>query len=255
MRFACLGSGSSGNAWVVEAGHTRVLVDCGFGVREFERRLAGKGLEATDLSGIVLTHEHSDHAGGAARVARKYRLPVWLTYGTFALTPTLHKGGLDIRFIDSHQAFAVDDLQLCPYPVPHDAREPVQFVLGDGVRRLGMLTDIGGTTPYVEQVLSGCDALVLECNHDWTMLQDGPYSAALKRRIGGRYGHLSNDDAGALLVRLDKRRLQCLVAAHLSEANNTAVRVRETLSEATGCDGDWVEVAGQESGCAWRRIL
>lgn len=174
MRFACLGSGSEGNAVVVEAGRSRVLLDCGFSIKETVFRLARLGLTPADLSGIVITHEHSDHIGGVFRFANKFNLPVWLTHGSLAYLSNLDQSLVDARVIDSHAAFAVGDLYIEPFPVPHDAREPIQFVFSDGQHRLGVLTDTGMITPHIEQMLSGCNALVLECNHDAEMLANGP---------------------------------------------------------------------------------
>jgi phosphoribosyl 1,2-cyclic phosphodiesterase len=159
MRFASLGSGSEGNGLVVEAGSTRVLMDCGFGLADSTARLARLKLDVSDLAGIVVTHEHGDHIGGVGRLARKHKLPVWLTAGTLSMAQDLD--GVMVRVIDSHAAFAVDGLEIQPYPVPHDAREPVQFVFGDGNRKLGVLTDVGCSTPHIEAMLAGLDALVL----------------------------------------------------------------------------------------------
>lgn len=168
MRFASLASGSKGNCLVAEAGGSRVLLDCGLSPREVERRLARLGLAPADLTGILVTHEHDDHGGGVAALAAQHRLPVWLTYGTHRALEEAGKlaAGLDVRLIDARSAFAVGELEVRPFTVPHDAREPVQFVLSDGSFRLGVLTDIGAPTAHVEATLSGCDALVLECNHD-----------------------------------------------------------------------------------------
>jgi phosphoribosyl 1,2-cyclic phosphodiesterase len=161
MRFASLGSGSAGNGLAAQVKDTTILLDCGFGLRDTEIRLARLGLEPDHLSGIIITHEHDDHAGWAFRFAARFRLPIFLTHGTLAVLGGAPEN-VDIRIIDSHQTFSIGDMEIHPYPVPHDAREPVQFVFSDGVKRLGVLTDTGTSTPHIEAMLSGCQALVLE---------------------------------------------------------------------------------------------
>ncbi len=255
MRFASLGSGSRGNALLVEAGATRLLLDCGFGPREIAARLCSLGLSPEDLSGILVTHEHSDHVAGACKVAVRHRLPIWMTHGTFAALPQEGREMPRVELIDSHRPFQVCDLEIHPFPVPHDAREPVQFVFSDGEHRLGVATDLGSSTPHVERMLSGCDALVLECNHDVGMLQGGGYPPHLKRRIAGRYGHLDNEAAASLLGALETRGLQHLIAAHLSQQNNTPILAQSALAQVLGCTIDWVGVAGQEVGFGWRALL
>ncbi|HVF63827.1 MAG TPA: MBL fold metallo-hydrolase [Casimicrobiaceae bacterium] len=254
MRFALLGSGSEGNGLVAEAGTTRVLVDCGFGVRETVVRLARLGLGPSDLSAILVTHEHADHAGGVAAFATRYDIPVWMTFGTLDMIDERMMDVPRLYAFDSHDVFAIGAIDVRPFPVPHDAREPVQFVLSDGASRLGMLTDIGSTTPYVTSQLSGCDALVLECNHDETMLANGSYPYALKQRIAGRHGHLCNDAAAELLRRIDTRKLKHVIAAHLSRENNTPELARAALATALNCAAEWIEIADQAEGLGWREI-
>lgn len=255
LRFASLGSGSEGNALLVAAGQTLVMMDCGFGLQDSIARLARLDILPEQLDGIVVTHEHGDHIGGVARLARKFGLPVWLTHGTLRSQAPAFSDTLPIHEIDPHRAFSIGDIEIQPYPVPHDATEPVQFVFGDGVRRLGVLTDAGSITPHIETTLDGCHALVLECNHDSDMLMNGDYPYSLKQRVSGRLGHLSNHTAADLLGRLDLSRLQHLIAAHLSSKNNTAAFAVRTLCDATGCEEDWIGVATQDAGFGWREII
>ena len=254
MRFASLGSGSEGNGLVVEVGTSRLMIDCGFGVRDTAARLARLGLAPRDLDAIVVTHEHSDHVGGVAAFAAKQAIPVWLTFGTLSVVGERFACMDRVYGFDSHDRFAVGAIEVHPFPVPHDAREPVQFVVTDGTARLGVLTDIGMSTPAVERALSGCDALVLECNHDAAMLSEGPYPPALKARIAGRFGHLDNAASSALLAALDNSRLRHIVAAHLSKQNNTPAHARTALAQALGCSDDWIGVADQSTGFGWREI-
>jgi phosphoribosyl 1,2-cyclic phosphodiesterase len=197
-----------------------------------------------------VTHEHGDHIGGVFRLARKHGLPLWMTHGTWAGCRQ-DEAGLDLRIIDSHRSFVVGDIDILPFPVPHDAREPVQYVFSAGERRLGVLTDIGEATAHVCAVLSGCDGLVLEFNHDAGQLARSAYPASLKRRIAGRLGHLENGAAAALLGRIDCSRLQHLVAAHLSERNNQPELVRDILDALLGGSPRRVSVATQELGFDW----
>ena len=254
MRFACLGSGSEGNALVVEVGQTRVLLDCGFSIKETVARLSKLALTPDDLSGIIVTHEHADHISGVTRLANKFTLPVWLSHGSHAYLSNLDQGPAHIRIIDSHAAFAIGEMEIVPFPVPHDAREPIQFVFGDGARRLGVLTDTGMITPHIAHMLSGCDALMLECNHDRDLLANGPYPPSLKQRVGGRFGHLDNHAAADLLRAIDTTRLRHVIAAHLSRKNNLPELARNALAAALNCTEEWIGIADQENGFAWREI-
>jgi phosphoribosyl 1,2-cyclic phosphodiesterase len=252
MRFASLGSGSRGNATLVESGNTRVLIDCGFSVAETEKRLARLSLSGAEIDAILVTHEHSDHISGVARLSRRHRIPVWMTHGTEAV----HRGGELAAWhcFSCHAAFSIGDLLVEPFPVPHDAREPAQFVFSDGQRRLGVLTDTGSITAHMVKALEGLDALFLECNHDPEMLANGPYPPRLRQRVGGDYGHLSNEQAAELLAKIDCSRLQHLVAGHLSEKNNQPQLARRALAAALGCGEDDIEVADQPDGTDWKSL-
>ena len=254
MRFASLGSGSRGNALVLEVGNTRLLLDCGFSVSESAARLGRLGLEPDHLDAILVTHEHDDHIGGVARLARKYDIPVYLTYGTLTALDGERGAITEITIIDSHAPFSVGDIEVQPYPVPHVAREPAQFVFGDGARRVGVLTDAGSSTPHIEAMLSGLDALVLECNHDLDLLMSGDYPPSLKQRIASRFGHLDNQTAAQLLASLDCSRLQHLIAAHLSQQNNTPDLARAAVAQALNCAPEWIGIASQDEGFGWREI-
>ncbi len=221
LRFAMLGSGSRGNATLIECGQTRVLLDCGFSMAETGRRLARLGLEPQDLTAI--------------RTARAAGLEM-------------------VEPVNVHESFALGDLEITPVAVPHDAREPCQYVLSDGAHRLGVLTDTGRSTPHIIESYSGLDALILEANHDRDLLANGPYPAMLKERVGGPLGHLSNDQSADLLGELDATRLRHLVAAHLSEKNNTPTLAGAAFAGVLGCTLDWIAIAAQDSGLGWRDV-
>lgn len=257
MKFASLGSGSEGNALLISgrsgAACTNVMLDCGFGIRETERRLARLDVLPGELNGIVVTHEHSDHVGGVFKFARRHRVPVWLTYGTWQAVQR-DCNDVMINLCRDGDRVTIGDLELSPYTVPHDAREPVQYVINDGRSRLGVLTDAGQLTPHLVQALGGCDALVLECNHDRAMLANSSYPWSLKQRIGGAYGHLSNDTAADILAALDQSRLQRIVGAHLSQQNNTPALARQALEGALAGGGPDIMIACQAEGFAWVNI-
>jgi len=249
LRFAFLGSGSRGNALLVEAGSARILVDCGFSAREIGRRMAVLDRDPAQLDAVLLTHEHADHASGAGRLARKYQLPVFATHGTRAAVDD--EDGVEWQLISAHRSFSFGPLTIQPVAVPHDAREPVQFVFEQGHGRLGLLTDLGHVTPHVLRSYAGCQMLVLEANHDPAMLAAGPYPPSLKQRVGGPFGHLSNGQSAAFLQAGDTEGLECLVAAHISEKNNAFDLARQTLADSLGWAQDHIEVAEQERPSDW----
>ncbi len=258
IRFASLASGSKGNCLLVEVGESRLLLDCGLTPRETARRLARLGLAPSDITGIIVTHEHDDHLSGVFSFAARHGVPVWITHGTLRAAAESGKddrtGAVQVNTIDARTEFAVGDIRVQPYTVPHDAREPVQYVLSDGAFRLGVLTDIGTSTTHVAEALSGCDGLVLECNHDLEMLWSSSYPKWLKQRISGPFGHLDNGQARALLASLDRSRLQHVIGAHLSQQNNRPDLARSALAQALGCEEAWVGLATQEEGFAWREL-
>ncbi|MGV2287451.1 MBL fold metallo-hydrolase [Trinickia sp. YCB016] len=254
MRFASLGSGSEGNALVVEASNgattTRVMLDCGFSAKEVERRLFRLEMGVEQLDAILITHEHSDHIGSALTLARKWSIPLYMSWGT-ARAVGADDADVDLHVLWGDETVAIGDVEVLPYTVPHDAREPLQFVFSDGACRLGVLTDVGTSTPHISAVLSGCDGLVLECNHDTTMLAQSRYPQSLKARIGGNHGHLNNDAAADILASLDRARLKHLVAAHLSQQNNLPELAQAAMARVLGAAATEVVVASQIDGFGW----
>ena len=183
-------------------------------------------------------------------------MTIYLTYGTLQALESEGKvvDGVKRIIVSAKEKLAIDGLEIAPFTVPHDAREPVQFVLSDGAARLGVLTDIGVSTPHVERTLSGLDALVLECNYDRDMLWGGAYPKWLKERIGGPFGHLDNRESERLLAALDRSRLKHVIGAHLSQHNNTPQLARACLARAMGCSEDWIGLATQDEGFDWRSL-
>ena len=249
MKFTSLGSGSKGNATLIQAGETLVLVDCGFGLKETEARLAARGIRAEQLSAILVTHEHSDHLKGAPMLARRYNLPIHTTHGT----ARSFKSPVPVfEPINVHRRFSIGGLDIEPVTVPHDAREPSQFVFHHNGFQLGLLTDLGSITPLVTQAYRECQALLLECNHDPQMLADGPYPPSLKRRVGGDWGHLSNQQAARLLGEIDHSRLQHLMISHISEHNNHPDLAMAALAPVLdGVERTRVHTLSQDEGCDW----
>ena len=254
LRFRSLGSGSTGNATLVEARCgmrvTRLLIDCGFALRHLDARLARAGLAACDIDAVFVTHEHGDHIGCAHALSRRERIPVWMSEGTWLAT-----GGPDyegrLQLARDGTAIELGNIAVQPFTVPHDAREPLQLVCSDGQRRLGVLTDLGHATPYVLARLAGLDALLLECNHDSDMLANSAYPPFLKARVGGNYGHLSNAASAAIARAVHHAGLRHVVAAHLSEQNNSPEIVRRILAEALGAAEHEMLAADAANGSPW----
>ncbi|MCM2971891.1 MBL fold metallo-hydrolase [Larsenimonas suaedae] len=252
FKFASLGSGSKGNATVIESGESRILIDCGFTLKEIEARLARLDCHASTLDALLITHEHIDHVRGAAALVRRYGLSVYMTPGTWLKSKL--KGVENVTFIHPEQCFVIGDLEIDVVTVPHDARQPVQFIVRSGGACLGLLTDIGHVSGHVLKRYRRCDALVLECNHDPDMLARGPYPPSLKRRVGGHWGHLSNQQALEFMQAIDADSLQCVVASHLSEQNNCAERAYDALMPVLGFDEQRLLIAQQHEGLPWQVV-
>lgn len=249
MRFASLGSGSKGNATIVEWRNTCIMVDCGFSIREATARLQRLGKTPDQLSAILVTHEHSDHWKGVTPLANKFGLKVYVTAGTLK-SRDISLDAANFHIIDSHEAFQVGDLLVTPVPVPHDAREPVQYLFNSDSHRLGVLTDIGSLTGYVESQYSICDALLVEANHDIDMLANGPYPLFLKERVAGQWGHLNNSQTARLVSLIEQERIQHLVIGHISEKNNSVEKVRLAI-ESVFTAHNKVTYACQDEGFDW----
>ena len=255
MRFKSLGSGSSGNAAIVEVASAgsrtrRLLVDCGLGIKQLESRLAAAGLQLGDIDAVFITHEHSDHIGCAPTLCTRFNLPVWMSYGTYVAIGSPVLEGL-LHLARDGETIDLGALQVTPFTVPHDAKEPLQLTCTDGNRKLAFLTDLGHATPHVLAHLANCDALLLECNHDTALLAQSRYPAFLKRRVGGSHGHLSNDAAAEIARSVQHCGLQYLVASHLSEQNNRPDLARQALATALTCHVDDIVVADAKSGSPW----
>ncbi len=207
-----------------------VLIDCGFTLKETEARLQRLGVAPATLDAILVTHEHSDHIQGVARFARRHGTPVHLTHGT--LRGHSDWSGVDVRPFNAHQPFAIGAIEVDPVPVPHDAREPVQFVLAGSEGRIGVLTDLGHVTDVVLARFAGCSALLVEANHDLDMLWSGSYPEPLKRRIASALGHLSNEQTAQFLRNVDLPADCALVIGHVSEQNNAAHALELAFREA-----------------------
>jgi phosphoribosyl 1,2-cyclic phosphodiesterase len=257
IRFRSIGSGSGGNATVIEASSgittTRLLVDAGFSLKELDTRLARAGLAASDLDAVFVTHEHGDHIGCALALAEREHLPLWMSRGTWRAT-----GGFGapatLRFARDAEPIAIGDIEVHPFTVAHDAAEPLQLRCSDGGARLVVLTDLGSITAHMIDNVAGCDAIVLECNHDAGMLANSRYPPSLKARIGGRFGHLSNATAAEILARCASARLQHVVAAHLSRENNRPDLARAALAACFGGEGEAIVIADPMAGFDWLQL-
>lgn len=248
MQFCTLGSGSRGNAHLVEHRGTTLMLDCGFTLPDLLRRLAKRAVTTAEIDAILISHEHADHVGGLRHLLSKAGVPVYMTRGTADALGCPKRW--EWREIAAGGEFSVGELQVLPFAVPHDAAEPVQFVFDDGARRLAIMTDIGEVPPRLSGgILQNLSAIIVECNYDRGMLAaNRNYPRAVKERIAGALGHLDNDAAAKLITAINHRGLRHIVAAHLSGQNNSPECVRRALEKA--CGGK-LAIAGQKDGTGW----
>ncbi len=253
LKVASLGSGSKGNATLVSNGEVTVMVDCGFTVKEVLKRLPRINLEPEQIDGILVTHEHQDHISGVGALSRKFSIPVWATRGSLLSGKC---GNLpECNIIEGFSPFSIGSLNITPLSVPHDAREPCQFLFTQEQVRLAILTDLGCFTPKIIEQLTPCHGILLECNHDEDMLWNGPYPDRLKQRVAGRMGHMSNRQAIELLQQMDLDVLQLVIATHLSEQNNCPTLVGELLAETLRWPTEQIKIAEQELGFDWHEVM
>lgn len=249
MKVGVLGSGSSGNATLVWAGNTRVLVDAGFSARQIALRLERLGFAPDEIDGIVVTHDHGDHTQGIGVFARRHGTPLYMTERTRDACASLLRGGEDVRLYRPGRPFTIGDVRVEPFLTVHDAADPVGVALVDECtgHRLGVATDLGRPTAQIRHALRGCDILVLEANHDEVMLQTSLYPWSVKRRIASSHGHLSNQAAAQFAVELAHPRLAGVVLAHLSHECNRPDLARRVVGDALQASGwsGYLEVARQ----------
>jgi len=251
MQIASLGSGSKGNATIVNHDKTTILVDCGFSLRQFEQRLSRLEVSPQEIDAILLTHEHSDHGSGVAGLSSKFNIPVWSTVGT---ARAIFDDSFSYNEVSGGEPAQIGCFEILPVTVPHDAGEPVQFIFChiDSGKKLGILTDTGHITNHIISAYDNLDGLLLEFNYDQAMLDKGPYPYPLKQRVSGDFGHLSNEQSIYLLRQINTTSLNCLIAAHISENNNSPGIVERQLNQLDTIPSPIL--ASQESGFGWINI-
>ena len=248
-----LASGSSGNAAIVGSGRTRLLIDAGLTAPELKRRLSRFDLGIEDLDGVVLTHEHGDHIAGVAALAGRWGRTIYLTAGTRSRLMMLPSDSRIVE-IEAGRSFCIGSLRVGPFPLSHDAAEPVGFTFENEIGKIGYVTDLGKVTDDVRHGLSGCRVLAIEFNHDRELLLTGPYPPLLKKRILGDMGHLSNNDSAELLRSSAHEGLEWVFLAHLSRTNNhpeTAHRAAHRVLAGTDAERANINVASQDDPGPW----
>ena len=250
MKFASLGSGSKGNATIIDTEHGCLMIDCGFSIKETARRLERVGKSPQDISAILVTHEHSDHWKGVLPFASKFSIDVYATAGCYRAVNVSPGTSKLLKVICSHSEFMINNVHVLPIPVPHDANEPVQYIFSYDQYRLGILTDVGNITPYIVEQYNNCSGLLVEANHDIELLQAGAYPKFLKDRVAGQWGHLNNHQTASLLSAIDQQSIQKLVIGHISESNNNSARVKQAIEDVFP-RSEKIIYANQNEGFDW----
>ena len=250
MKFASLGSGSKGNATIIDTENGCLMIDCGFSIKETTRRLERVGKSPQDISAILVTHEHSDHWKGVLPFSSKFSIDVYATAGCYRAVNVSPATSELLKVICSHSEFMINNVHVLPIPVPHDANEPVQYILSYDQYRLGILTDVGNITPYIIEQYNNCTGLLVEANHDVELLQAGAYPKFLKDRVAGQWGHLNNHQTASLLSAINQQSIQKLVIGHISESNNNSFRVKQVIEEVF-TDAEKIIYANQNEGFDW----
>jgi phosphoribosyl 1,2-cyclic phosphodiesterase len=250
VKFASLGSGSKGNATIIDTEHGCLMIDCGFSIKETARRLERVGKSPQDISAILVTHEHSDHWKGVLPFASKFSIDVYATAGCYRAVNVSPSTSKLLKVICSHSEFMINNVHVLPIPVPHDANEPVQYIFSYDQYRLGILTDVGNITPYIVEQYNNCSGLLVEANHDIELLQAGAYPKFLKDRVAGQWGHLNNHQTASLLSAIDQQSIQKLVIGHISESNNNSARVKQAIEDVFP-RSEKIIYANQNEGFDW----
>ena len=250
MRFCVVGSGSKGNCLLVQESGTSILIDCGFSLKKLVRLLEPRDFDLDGLDAIFITHEHNDHVGGVRSVAKGLNIPVYGTSGSIRSSKQALQGLTEVLELPPSNSVLIGDLEIEPVTVPHDARQPCQYIINGSNQRLGMLTDIGHITPFVLEQYKNLDGFVLEFNHDTALMRKSAYPPVLQERIAGAYGHLSNSQSENFLENLDLTQLRFLVAAHLSQQNNSPEHVRQCLDRVLASEVVR-HIASQEEASPW----
>lgn len=257
VELTILGSGSAGNCAYLETPEVRLLIDAGFSARQIRKRLAEIGRGPEGLSGILVTHEHSDHINGLAVLCSKLHIPIYCNRDTKSAVEQALETRFDCRIFATGDSFEIGDVQVDTFSIPHDAVDPVGFLIRTGEGNIGFLTDLGHATKLALQRVSPANVLILETNHDLKMLQESSRPWSLKQRIAGRHGHLSNGDAANALEEIMSSHLRHVYLGHLSRECNLpelAQSVIDTRLGEMGATHVRTELTSQFASCPTLRI-